>query len=264
MPELALDFDVHAVGEAVAGMMARRDFENSAISIEIASEDPKTGTAPTDLQPGSDLAARRDRLNVLSDAGDPHSRELFELPEDGVASRINPVRGGREIGVNVSVGDGDRRRSIGTRSNAAKARPASRSGTRNLFSQLLWQADRSLAVKGEARVASILQDLANIRKRLVKSAPARGRRLNDRARPATARDQTFRLENSKRLADGEPAYRIFGAQHAFRRKSLDLELAAENLLAKVIRELKVARLADASGINCRAVRHNFSLRSQCS
>jgi len=259
MVSSALDLDMHAVGEAFAGVMACRNFQNSTVLVEVAAEDPEAGTASADLEAIGNRTGRSNRLDVLGDAGDADARKLLELTEDRVPPRVDLIRRRGKVGVNISIGRGDRSRSVRAGADSAEPRPRTACRAADFLGEFLGQSNRSGAMESKPRVARILKDFANVGQRLVEGSAPRSCGLDDRARSAAAGDQAFGLENAQRFANGESADGIFGAQHALGREGVDLEFTTEDLLAKVVGKLDVARLARAGAFNCRAVRHFTSL-----
>ena len=242
MNALAIQVDLHGIGETVAGVMADRNFVNRAFLIEIATNDPQNGFAEVNFQPLSGCRIGSDGLNILGDQSERGVGQFFELAEQRACTKIESVDGVAQPFVEIGIGKRNWRGVFALPPRPAKPAPNAVRILANLFRNFLAQGPRFLFGIGNLTVAGILQQFANIRKRLVQCAAAGRGWLNDSARAAFAFNQAFALQFFKCLSHGKATDIILPTKGGFRRKLSPNFIGAFNDgFAQFTRHLDVAR-----------------------
>ena len=245
MAELFVDLDMHRIGKAVAGVVARRDFKDAPIAIKVTAQDPEARRTPRNAQRRRDIGPRWIGLNILRHARHADSGELFKLLKYRPRIGINPVNDRREIMMQKSFGQRNRIAASRRFAKPAKPEPLPTRDEPQLFGIGFGQAAIGHARELIAAVTRILQQFADVRKWLMQRPAARRRRLNDRARPAFASNQPFTLKRAQSLSHREPRHAIFCTQNIFGRKIAVGIGPLQDRRTQVISEFEVTRLSRA-------------------
>ena len=156
----------------------------------------------------------------------------------------------QQIGINnveiedVYIGNGVRQRfgRIHPGAKALKTAPAATSDEANLFGNIARQRPFAERIEHGSRVTGILQDFGDVGQWLVQRAAARRGWLDAGPRPASPRNQAFRLERAQRLAHREARHAIAFAQIAFCRKTLGFIRPAQDFFAQLVGQFLVTWL----------------------
>jgi len=240
---LPLHLDMHRIGEAIARVVADGDLNDATVSINVAAQYSKAGASAGDPQSRSHLGSRGHRLNILRHPRNLDARKPLKLPEKRWFSEVDRARRFGKVRVNIGLCQSNRALGVAARTNAAKLRPFPAAGCTNLLSQIARQSNANAALKDDMGVAGILQNLVNVRQRLVQRTAARRRRLDDRARTALTLDHAFRLERAQRLAHRKSADAILATQHDFGRELFGLwKFIPQNARPQIIRQFDIPGL----------------------
>ena len=234
---------MHRIGKAVAGMVARRNFEDAPVTVEVAAQDAKTGAAARHAERSGDIGTGRNRLNILRHARHLDTGKLFDLTEYRLA-RIGAdvINDSGNLVMQIGIGQRDGIAPVCRSPQAPKAQPAPARDHAQLFGDRTRQATVGQSLEGKAAVAGILQDFGDVRQWLVQRPAPRRCGLNDGARPALALDQPLRAECPQRFAHRKARHAEARAQRVFGRKAIG-KRATRDFAAQLVGKFEVAGLA---------------------
>ena len=136
---LDIHVDMHRIGEAIAGVVADRDFEHAAFGVEVAADDAQHRRGLVNLQFGGQSGVGGDRLNVLCDFADFDARQRLDLTEQGARAQIKLFDRVFQGFVKIGVGHRQRQSLACVPAHPAKARPIAFDARRDLLGDLAWQ-----------------------------------------------------------------------------------------------------------------------------
>mgnify|MGYP001791946890 CR=1 FL=1 len=236
--------DMHRIGEAIAGVVADRDFEHTAFGVEVTPDDAQHRRGFVDLQLGGESGVGGDRLDVLRDFADFDARQRLDLPEQGARAQIKLVDRVFQGFVKIGVSHRQRQSLACVPTHPAKARPIAFNARGDLLGNLAWQGRDVLLGVGDFASARVLQKLTDIRKRLVQRTATRSGRLHRGARSSAPLNQAFDFKFAQRLAHRETAHVVLCAQDGFGRERFAAGVFAfQNRFAKLGGQLQVTRRA---------------------
>ena len=215
-------------------MVACRDFEQLALRIVKAAQDPQTRAAPRHIEQRGNIRACCHCLNILCHARQLDLGQPLDLPENRFLVRLDAVNHTAQIGVDIRIDQRDRHAIVRAGAHPAKSEPSPARDNANLFGNRFGQPTFGKPLEFKAAVARILQDFGDVRQRLVQRTAARCRWLDDGARAPFARYQPLALQRAQRLTHRKARHAILKAQHAFGRKLALRERTVQDRSAQVI------------------------------
>ena len=243
MTVLRVNLNVHRIGEAVARMVADRNLEDSAARVDIAAKDSQARTTPGDLQLFGRCCRSGYGLDGLDHSRNPYLSMFLKLLKKRLGRSLDPLRRFSEIRVNIDVRDRDRQAFPSTGTNPLEVKPGLRSRKADLFGVFLRKSRQSNRLKNKAGVRRVLQDLFDVRQRLVQCTGPGSRRLNQGSGSAAALDKSFRLKHPQGFADRESTDSVPIAKNCFGRKlPIPGKFAAEYFFTKNLGEFQISWL----------------------
>ena len=243
MTVLGVDFDMHGISKAVAGMVADRNLEDSPARVDITAKDSQARATPGDLQLLGRDCRSGDSLNVLDHPRNLYASIFLDLLEQRLGCRPDLLGRFSQIRVNVGVGHRNRQAFSFGGTNPLEMKPHLRRRKANLLGVFLRQSRQSRCLKENVRVRCVLKDLFDVRQGLVQRTGARSSGLNQRSGSAPPFDKSFRLKHPQRFANRESTDSVPFAKNGFSRElPVAREFAAEYFFPKNLREFQISWL----------------------